>query len=80
VGTRVERSNCPCIGFGQHSHCSHLVCASIAHRRSAVCDSCVERRWWSELTEVTEDHEPFTAWLSGDKLCGACAKRRGGIA
>jgi hypothetical protein len=78
VGTRPERSNCPCIGFGQHKHCSHVVCASIAHRRSAVCDSCGERRYFSELTEVQEDHESL-AWFPGDLLCEGCIRDHGGI-
>jgi hypothetical protein len=71
VGTRPERSRCECIGYERHGHCSHLICAQLAHRRSAVCDCCGERRWWSELTEVQEEDE-LLAWFPGDRLCAHC--------
>jgi hypothetical protein len=79
VGIRPERSRCECVGFGQHRHCSHVVCATIARKKSAICDSCGERRWWSEITEVQEDHESLT-WFPGDRLCDSCLRRHGGIA
>jgi hypothetical protein len=66
-----ERSRCECTGYQHHEHCSHLVCAQIAHRKSAVCDSCGERHWWPELTEVQEDDELLT-WFPGDRLCDDC--------
>ena len=78
VGSRPDRSRCECVGFVNHRHCSHVVCASLAHRRSAVCDSCGERRWWPELTEVQEDHESLT-WFPGDLLCAGCLRDHGGI-
>lgn len=71
VGTRPERNRCECAGFGHHRHCSHVVCAAIASKKSAVCDCCGERRWWSELVEVQEDHE-LLAWFPGDRLCAGC--------
>ena len=69
--TRPERQRCECVGFQHHNHCSHLVCATIAHRRSAVCDACGERRWWTELQEVQEEDE-LLAWFPGDRLCNSC--------
>ena len=66
-----ERSRCECTGYQHHDHCSHLVCATLAHRRSAICDSCGERRWWPELTEVQEEDE-LLAWFVGDHLCDSC--------
>lgn len=72
VGTRPERNRCECVGFQRHEHCSHLVCAGIARKKSAVCDCCGERRWWSKLTEVHEDHG-LLAWFPGDRLCEDCA-------
>lgn len=70
---RPERSRCECIGYQSHGHCSHLVCAQIAHRRSAVCDACGERHYWPELREVQED-DGLLAWFPGDVLCGGCAR------
>jgi hypothetical protein len=66
-----ERSRCECTGYQHHGHCSHLVCAGIAHRRSAICDNCGERRWWTELREVQEEDE-LLAWFAGDRLCCSC--------
>ena len=43
VGSRPERSRCQCVGFDHHGHCSHVVCAAAARRRSAICDCCGER-------------------------------------
>ena len=71
AGVRPERNRCECVGFHHNGHCSHVVCASIAHKKSAVCDACGERRWWSELTEVQEDDE-LLAWFPGDVLCATC--------
>ena len=64
---------CECRGFASHGHCSHVVCASIAHKKSAVCDSCGERHYWPELIEVTEDHASLT-WFVGDVVCRRCAR------
>ena len=71
VGTRPERTRCECRGFASHEHCSHVVAAGIARKKSAVCDSCGERRWWKDLTEVQEDDE-LLAWFPGDVLCSTC--------
>ncbi len=71
VGTRPERNRCECTGFQRHGHCSHVVCAGIARKKSAVCDSCGERRWWPQLTEVQED-DGLLAWFPGDRLCDDC--------
>jgi hypothetical protein len=71
VGTRAERNRCECTGHQRHGHCSHVVCATVARRRSAVCDACGERCWWSELSEVAEDDD-LLAWLPGDRLCDGC--------
>ena len=73
VGTRPERHRCECRGFSSHKHCSHLIAAQRVAERSAVCDSCGERRWCSELTEVTEDHASLT-WFVGDVVCRRCAR------
>jgi hypothetical protein len=69
--TRPERQRCECTGFMHHGHCSHLVAARIAHRRSAVCDCCGERRYWPELQEVQGEDELLT-WFPGDHLCRTC--------
>ncbi len=78
VGTRPERNKCECRGFASHGHCSHVVAASRVAKKSAVCDSCGERRWDRELVEVTEDHDSLT-WFVGDRLCGGCLSVHGGI-
>jgi hypothetical protein len=71
VGTRPERDRCECTGFRHHHHCSHVVCAKLAHRKSAICDGCGERRWWRLLEQVTEDDE-LLSWFPGDVLCSGC--------
>ena len=73
VGSRPERHRCECVGFQQHDHCSHHVAARRVARRSAVCDGCVVRRWWKNLTEVTED-DGLLAWFPGDRLCRTCIR------
>ncbi|MDP9457128.1 MAG: hypothetical protein M3Q60_15430 [Actinomycetota bacterium] len=75
----VRRNRCECRrGFASHGHCSHVVAAGRVARKSAVCDSCGERRWDRELEEVTEDHDSLT-WFVGDRLCGGCLDSHGGI-
>lgn len=71
VGTRPERNRCECTGHQRHGHCSHVVCGSLAHKKSAVCDCCGERRWWADLEEVQED-DGLLAWFPGDRLCDSC--------
>ncbi len=78
TGTRPERNKCECRGFASHKHCSHVIAAERVARRSAVCDSCGERRWDRELTEVTED-DASLSWFVGDRLCGGCLDSHGGI-
>lgn len=70
VGVR-RSSTCECIGYEHHGHCSHVVCATIASKKSAVCDGCGARGWWSELTEVQED-DGLLGWFPGDRLCDGC--------
>ncbi len=74
VGTRHERDRCECTGFHHHHHCSHVICAALAHRKSAVCDGCGERRWWKHLTQVHEE-DSLLAWFPGDVLCDDCRPR-----
>ena len=71
VGTHSRRDSCECSGFRLHNHCSHVVCAKLAHRKSAVCDGCGERRWWRRLTQVDGEHG-LLAWFVGDVLCDDC--------
>ena len=71
VGTRPERNRCECTGHQRHGHCSHVVCATIARKQSAVCDCCGARAWWSRLAEVQEDDD-LLAWFPGDRLCDGC--------
>ncbi|MDP9480445.1 MAG: hypothetical protein M3R38_33090 [Actinomycetota bacterium] len=78
VRVGVRRNRCECRGFASHGHCSHVVAAGRVAKRSAVCDSCGERRWDRELEEVTEDHDSLT-WFVGDRLCGGCLDSHGGI-
>lgn len=74
---RPDRSRCECVGFAHHKHCSHIVCATIARKKSAVCDGCGRRFRHRELVEVTEDHESLT-WFPGDRLCRReCAHHHG---
>jgi hypothetical protein len=68
---RPERSRCECVGFQHHNHCSHLICAELAHKKSAVCDGCGERKYWPQLREVYED-DGLLAWFPGDVLCDGC--------
>ena len=70
---RPERDRCECIGYQHHGHCSHHVAAQRVARRSAVCDACGQRCWWSDLQEVYED-DGLLAWFAGDKLCRACIR------
>ena len=68
---RPERSRCECVGFAHHGHCSHVVCATVASSKSAVCDGCGGRCWWPELREVHEE-DGLLAWFPGDRLCDGC--------
>src|SRR5215212_728188 len=70
---RPQRDRCECQGFASHGHCRHHVAAQRVARRSAVCDSCGQRCWWRDLTEVHEE-DGLLAWFPGDKLCRACIK------
>jgi hypothetical protein len=70
---RPERSRCECMGYQHHGHCSHLTCAEIAHKKSAVCDSCGERHYWPELRQVQEE-DGLLAWFVGDVLCLSCIR------
>src|SRR4051794_4019738 len=74
VRVGVRRLSCECVGFMNHNHCSHVVCAELAHKKSAVCDCCGERKYWAELFEVQEEDE-LLAWYPGDVLCRSCARR-----
>src|SRR5215218_6054460 len=49
VGSRPERDKCECRGFSRAGHCSHHVAAQQVARRSAVCDACGTRCFWSQL-------------------------------
>jgi hypothetical protein len=69
VGVRPERSRCECVGFGHHRHCSHVVCATLAHKKSAVCDGCGRRFRHRDLVEVQES----LTYFEGDLLCYGCA-------
>ncbi len=71
VAAGPGRDRCECRGFASHGHCSHVVCAEIAHRRSAVCDSCGSRNYWPQLHTVDEDDD-MLAWFVGDVLCRSC--------
>lgn len=68
-----KRHECECVGFVNHRHCSHIVYAEIAARKSAVCDGCGERRWWPQL-RVVEEEDGLLSWYPGDVLCDTCLK------
>ena len=70
---RRDRSLCECVGYVNHRHCSHVVAARRVAVRSAVCDSCGSRCWWSELSEVHEE-DGLLAWFPGDRLCRTCVR------
>ena len=72
VGRRPGRDRCECTGYQHHGHCSHHVAAERVAKKSAVCDSCGQRRWWSELVEVHE--EDGISWHPGDRLCRSCIR------
>lgn len=72
VGIR-RPSTCECTGYQHHGHCSHIVCAERAHKRSATCDCCGERRWWSHLHAV-EESDGLLSWYPGDVICTSCAE------
>lgn len=72
VGIR-RPSSCECIGYQHHGHCSHIVCAELAHRKSAVCDACGERCYWPELRMV-EEEDGLLSWFPSDVLCADCIK------
>ncbi len=71
VGVRPERNRCECVGFQHHGHCSHVICASIAKKKSAICDACGARHYLEALREV-HDEDGLTSWLAGDRLCSKC--------
>ena len=71
VGIRPERNRCECVGFQRHDHCSHVVCATLARNKCAVCDCCGNRVAWRFVTEVQEEHE-LLSWFVGDHLCADC--------
>jgi hypothetical protein len=66
-----RRPECECQGFSSHKHCSHVACAEIATRKSAVCDECGERCWWPQL-RVVEESDELLSWYPGDVLCREC--------
>ncbi len=73
TGSRPERDRCECIGHQHHGHCSHHVAAQRVAKKSAVCDACGKRCWWSELREVEED-DGLLSWFPGDRLCRECIR------
>ncbi|MDQ3833341.1 MAG: hypothetical protein M3315_06855 [Actinomycetota bacterium] len=68
-----KRDECECVGFVNHGHCSHIVCAEIAARKSAECDGCGELRWWPQL-RVGEEEDGLLSWYPGDVFCDTCLK------
>ena len=72
VGRRPGRDRCECTGYQHHGHCSHHTAAQRVAKKPAVCDSCGQRRWWSELVEVHE--EDGISWHPGDRLCRSCIR------
>jgi hypothetical protein len=71
TATKSSRVISECRGFASHGHCSHVEAASIAARKSAVCDSCGTRHWYSDLREVHEE-DGLLSWYAGDRLCRRC--------
>ena len=74
VGSRPERSRCECVGFLHHKHCSHVVCASLARKKSFTCDGCGRRVSNSEMVVVGDDS---LSLFEGDQVCGECALDHG---
>lgn len=77
VGTRPEGSRCECVGYQHHGHCSHIVCAIIARKKSALCEGCGHRYWHRDLVEVAEDNHDGLTWFRGDRICRGCARDSG---
>ncbi len=75
AGSRPARDRCECVGFQHHKHCSHVIAAHRAAERSAVCDCCGQRVWWTDLMQV-EESDDLLSWFPGDVLCSEC--RHGG--
>ena len=73
VGVR-RPSTCECVGYQHHQHCSHVVAAKLASKKSALCDCCGERHWDREPVEVTEE-DGLLSWYEGDRLCRECVPR-----
>ena len=70
---RPSRDRCECTGYLHHHHCSHHTAAKRVASKRAVCDSCGDRRWRSEIVEVFEE-DGLLAWLPGDRICRSCIK------
>jgi len=70
-GMRWKAARCECVSFQHHHHCSHVEAARLAARKSAVCDSCGKRHWYSDLREVFEE-DGLLSWFTGDRLCRGC--------
>ena len=56
--------------------CKHIVAATIARAKTAVCDGCGQRHRRRDLYEVEEHHESLT-FFEGDELCEECALSHG---
>ena len=74
VGSRPERSRCECRGFASHKHCSHIVCATLARKKSFTCDGCGRRTPNREMVVVGDDS---LSLFEGDQVCGECALAHG---
>ncbi len=72
-GTRSKFARCECVGFQHHGHCSHIVCAQLAKKKSAICDACGARHYLEALREVFEA-DGLTSWMAGDRLCSKCIR------
>jgi hypothetical protein len=70
----VKTGECSCPDrVPEGEECKHTVAARYVKARTATCDGCGERFRYSELVEVTEDHDSLT-WFPRDLLCIAeCA-------
>jgi hypothetical protein len=76
-----EDCSCPDHEFHPNVECKHILMVgiSLAKRRTKTfhCDGCHGRYPNAERYEVHEEHQNFSAYFVGERLCSGCARHAG---